>query len=427
MKKLVIIKREGKKKDVVNVELNLEESKIQLIQLLIPIGIQAVQDCLQEEVVKLAGARYSHDKNIDNVRWGTNPGSAYLGDQKVEIKVPRVKNLTTDNFVTLENYKKFQAEQIINDLALKRVLNGISCNNYKEASINTAETFGISKSSISKKFINASAKQLESFENRDLREHDIVAIIIDGKRLGNTDMLLALGITLTGRKIFLGFIETSTENEKVCKDLLLKLKDRGLNTNKDVLFLIDGAKGIHKAIKSVFREFGHIQRCQWHKRENVKAYLNKTDQKKYSKKVREAYLEKDYNKAKSEIESIANEVGYINISAKKSLLEGLSEILTLHKLNLAGTELYRSLKTTNCIESVNSQIGSKLDKVDYWKNSSQRQRWFASSLLSIEPNLSLVRGRMWLKTLRENMIKNRLKTKETEAEKENNLVVKEAA
>ena len=98
-------------------------SRIALIQMLIPIGLSAVEEELQTEVTKLAGERYSREG--ESVRWGYNAGSVYLGDQKVSIKVPRVMDTTSGQSVTLESYHALHDLGGIDDMAFKRVIHGI--------------------------------------------------------------------------------------------------------------------------------------------------------------------------------------------------------------------------------------------------------------------------------------------------------------
>lgn len=107
-----------------------------------------------------------------------------------------------------------------------------------------------------------------------------------------------------------------------------------------------------------------------------------------------------YEKAKAALMKIHAELKETNESAAASLLEGLEETLTLQKLGLA-RELGRSFKTTNVLESVNSMIGRRTDKVDHWRNSNQLHRWFASALLEIEPRLRKVCGYRHLPSLRQ--------------------------
>ena len=375
--------------------------RITLIQELIPIGLMAVNDILQQEVTKLAGARYNRIKDKrDIVRWGSQSGSVYLQDTKVKVRVPRARNRKTDKEVVLSNYRKLQEPLDGDKNLLVKVLNGLSCHKYSEAAQNVQEVFGLSASSISKRFIRASARRLKDFNFRRLENYDIVAIVIDGKTFAKEQMVIAVGITVTGKKILLGFVQTATENASVCKEFLQSLIDRGLLYKQGILFIIDGSKGIRKAITDVFDGYALIQRCQWHKRENVVSYLPKSEQASMRKKLQNAYEQTTYEKAFEAIKKCRSELSCINQSAVKSLDEGLEETLTLHRLGLFST-LGISLKTTNCLESINAQLSRLLYRVTYWKNSNQKHRWLASALLSIEPKLRRIKGYKALPQLRD--------------------------
>lgn len=375
-------------------------SRIALIQMLIPIGLRAVEEELQREVTQLAGERYSGEG--DAVRWGYNAGSVYLGDQKVSIKVPRVMESARRKSVPLESYQSLHNAGGIDEIAFKRVLNGVSMGKYEKAAMSVPQTFGIKKSSISKKFIRASAKQLEKTLHRSLKEKDIVAIFVDGKQFAGNQIIIAMGVTLAGEKMVLGFIESSTENHRVCKDFIQGLMDRGLNTDHEILFIIDGAKGLYKGIKEVLGEKALIQRCQWHKRENVVSYLGRGLEEEFRRKLQSAYEKPSYEEAKKSLNAVKKELKLINQSAVTSLEEGFEETLTLHRLGMF-SKLGTSFKTTNCIETLNHQLGIYTDRVDYWKNSDQRQRWVGTALLAIEPKLKKVKGYKYLSELREKM------------------------
>jgi len=195
--------------------------------------------------------------------------------------------------------------------------------------------FGIQKSSISRKFIQASAKKLKALQDRDLSADEIIVIFMDGKSFAENEMIIALGVTLTGEKIVLGAIETRAENQKVCRDFLIHLKDRGLQTAGKILFVIDGSKGLRKGIQKVFGPQAIIQRCQWHKRENVVAYLPKHEQNRFRKKLQKAYEQTSYGQAKQKLLAIRKELQLINESAVRSLDEGLEETLSVHRLGLS--------------------------------------------------------------------------------------------
>lgn len=388
-----------------NVLDNLSEEDIDirltLIQELIPIGLMAVNDVLQQEVTRLAGARYNRMKEKRNIiRWGSQPGSVYLQDTKVKIRVPRVRNRKTDKEVVLSNYRKLQEPLDGDKNLLVKVLNGLSCHKYSEAAQKVPEIFGLSASSVSKRFIRASARKLKDFNFRRLEKYDIVAIVIDGKTFAKEQMVIAVGITISGKKILIGFVQTATENASVCKEFLQSLIDRGLLYKQGILFIIDGSKGIRKAITDVFGSYALIQRCQWHKRENVLSYLPKSEQVSMRRKLQNAYERTTYEKAFEALKKCRSELSGINQSAVKSLDEGLEETLTLHRLGLFPI-LGISLKTTNCLESINAQLSRLLNRVTYWKNRNQKHRWLASPLLSIEPKLRRIKGYKALPQLRD--------------------------
>jgi transposase-like protein len=398
-------KRGNKKERLVAYEemksLNESSTRIELIQMLIPVGLQAIEEELQSEVSKLAGARYTRT-HPDLKRWGCNEGSVFLGDQKVPIAVPRVRDILQGKEVPLSSYRGFQSPRSIDEVVFKRLINGISTRKYEKAALEVPATFGIKKSSISRKFIRASARKLKECLERDLSGYDIVSIFIDGKGFAENEIIIALGITLTGEKVVLGFIESSSENARVCRDFMNELINRGLNTDNEILFVIDGAKGIYKGIKTALSEKAVIQRCQWHKRENILKYLDKKHQSNFRRKLQSAYEQPTYEAAKKKLNLIKRELAILNQSAVRSLEEGMEETLTLHRLGMF-PKLSISFKTTNCIETIMRQVGIYTDRVSYWKNSDQRQRWVGTALQEIEPKLRTVRGYRHLRELREAM------------------------
>jgi transposase-like protein len=232
-----------------------------------------------------------------------------------------------------------------------------------------------------------------------LENYDFVVLLLDGKSFGTDEMVIALGVTLEGRKIPLGFIQTGTENERVGREMLEGLLERGLKIEEGLLCVIDGSKGLRKGLYEVLGGRVLVQRCQWHKRENVIGYLPKGIQGSMRRKLQEAYEESSYEKAKEKLLKIRKELQEINRSAVNSLDEGFEETLTLHRLGLF-QELGISFKTTNCMESLMALIGQKTDKVDYWRNSDQKHRWLAAALLDAEPRLRRVKRYRYLPQLR---------------------------
>ena len=204
-------------------------------------------------------------------------------------------------------------------------------------------------------------------------------------------MVIALGITMTGEKRFLGFVETDTENAQVLTPFLRSLLERGLDISQGVLVILDGGKGLRAAVRKAFRRRAVVQRCQWHKRENVVSYLAKTEQPLWRQRLQRAYHRPEYDEAVAALRQLHGELEDRNQSAARSLTEGFDETLTLHRLGLYGV-LGRSLKTTNCLESINALVEERCAKVDRWQNSSQRHRWLATALVDIEPRLRKVMG-----------------------------------
>ncbi len=223
---------------------------------------------------------------------------------------------------------------------------------------------------------------------------------------------------MSGEKRFLGFVETSTENEKVLTPFLRTLVERGLDASQGLLVILDGGKGLRSTVTQVFRGRALVQRCQWHKRENVVSYLSKREQADWRRRLQRAYNRPTYDEALLALDQLYSELEDRNQSAARSLAEGLEETLTLHRLGVYAV-LGRSFKTTNCLESVNALVEEeRCAKVDHWKNSSQRHRWLATALVDIEPRLRKVMGYRHLPKLREALqreLKIERKTPKTQA------------
>jgi transposase-like protein len=375
------------------------EPRIEMIRALIPLGLAEIYRMLEEEVSALAGERYAR-KGREGVgrRHGSNRGSVRLGGQRVPIRVPRVRG--EEGEVALTSYRKLGGSGEADEVLLRRVLYGISCRNYEGAAESIPGAIGLSSSTVSRRFVEASAEQLRAMQERDLSGEDVVAIFLDGKTFAEDTMVLALGITMGGEKRVLGFVQAGTENERVLSQFLRSLVDRGLDVSQGVLVILDGAKGLRAAVRKCFKKQALVGRCQWHKRENVVSYLPRSEQGAWRKRLQRAYERPTYAEAKEALEKLLAELDEVNQSAAASLREGLEETLTLHRLGMFG-KLGRSFKTTNCLESINSQVEERCGKVDAWKNSSQKQRWLASALLDIEPRLRKVMGHKHLPALRE--------------------------
>jgi len=406
MKRVFRIQREGKVKDVGLRGLTTVpaaedvDSTVALIQELIPLGLKAVGEALKAEVTALAGEWYSRAGGQPGlVRWSQERGAVYLADQKLPITYTRVRDLPGNREVPLRTYQRLQEPRQADRGVLLRVLRGLSCRAYRECAEAVPAAFGLSSSTISRRFIRASARQLQALCERRLEGYDFVALVLDGKTFAEDAMVITLGVTVSGDKVLLGFVQTATENERVCTAFLRGLLERGLRPDQGLLCVIDGAKGLRKALQTVFGTQALVQRCQWHKRENVVGYLPKTQQAAWRHKLQAAYGQPSYAEARAALLRVRQELRLVNESAVKSLDEGFEETLTLHRLGLVAV-LGRSLTTTNCLESIMAQLGQRTDKVDRWRSSDQKQRWVATALLDLEPRLRRIKGYRHLPLLR---------------------------
>jgi transposase-like protein len=383
--------------------------KIEALQHHLDISRMLVNDILEDEVRNYTGDWYSHEKPHEGrySRWGSNPGSIKLGDRRIRLSVPRIYDKESGNNKPLDTYNKLREIESIDDRILKAVLLGLSTRDYEQVIGNLLDGFGLSSSSVSKEFIDQSSERLEAFENRDLSEYDFVSLFIDGKYLAKEQIIIVLGVTIKGDKIPIGFVQSNSEHSNVIKELLSSLIERGLRYEEGLLCVIDGSKGINKAIKEVFGNYVLIHRCHWHKRENVLKYLNENKQDHYRRRINKAYGTDDYAEARKLIKEIISELKVENLSASRSMEEGLEETLTLHRLGLI-VDFGRSFATTNCIENLNSQIEKYLRKVKHWKTSSQKYRWVASALLDIETRMRKVNNYSKLSEMR-SKIKQELK------------------
>ena len=375
------------------------EARIELIQALIPVALAEVGRALGEEVEHLAGQRHARKGEGESYyRHGSNPGSVRLGGQRHPVQVPRVRG--PEGEVRLESYDRLHgASGEIDEGLYRKVLLGISCRDYEAAVEAVPGAIGLSKSTVSREFKKATARQLKAFQERDLSQYDVVAVVLDGKSFAEDQMVLALGLLLNGDKVFLGFVQTDTENARAITIFLRGLVDRGLDLSAGALVVIDGSKGLKAGAEAAFRGQVLIQRCQWHKRENVVSYLPRREQKYWRGRLQRAYERPTYEEAKRDLNAIRSELEELNQSAVASLDEGFEETLTLHRLGVFAL-VGRSLKTTNVLESVNAQAEQRCGRVDHWRNSNQKQRWLAAALLDIEPRLRRLSGYRHLPLLR---------------------------
>ena len=258
---------------------------------------------------ELARERYARRDELERGRrHGTNPGTVGLAAQRVPIRVPRVRSQEGVE-IPLRSYEALNDGGEVNDLLLKRVLYGISCRNYEAAAEAIPGAIGLSSSTVSRGFVQASAAKLREMQERDLSGEDVVALFLDGKSFADAMMVIALGITLSGEKRFLGLRgDGHGEREGVDAVPAFTARDGDFDSSQGLLVIIDGGKGLKAAVKKAFRKRVLIQRCQWHKRENVVSYLSKGEQASLRKRLQSAYNRPEYKEALAALDQLHDEL-----------------------------------------------------------------------------------------------------------------------
>jgi putative transposase len=280
-----------------------------------------------------------------------------------------------------------------------------------DRAMESLEGYGIEKSSVSRQFVEVSGNQLRALCERRLEDLKLVVLMIDGIHFGGQVLVVALGIPEGGEKHVLGVWQGATENTTVVKGLLEDLVERGLDLQRRYLVVIDGSKALRAGVERVFGEQVEVQRCQIHKRRNVKEYLPENCQKDYDRRMRNAYAMNDYAEAKEALQKIFRQLERINPSAARSLEEGLEETLTVHRLGV-GAVLRRKLATTNPIESCLSTVQRVARNVKRWREGNQPLRWTATGLLEAEKKFRRIKGYQEILLLKERLNPSRLPLKE---------------
>ena len=372
----------------------LHEAESGLLALSIHTGLRVLQELMDAEVDQLAGIKGRHNPDRQAVRHGTEQGFVYRGDRKIPLTHPRVRTQDSAEELPLATYHAFQDPTQATQTVLERMLFGLASRQqvHADAAFESAvETAGPSKSTVSRRFIQATQQALDQFLRRRIDDQTWVVLMIDGIRVGGHLVVVALGIDATGHKRILGMSEGATENTTVVKHLLTDLVDRGLAFPGGGLAVIDGAKALAKGLHEVFGSALRIQRCQIHKQRNVLDEVAESAKHNVQLALRKAYQEPEAPKALAALEKLAQELAHDYPSAAASLREGLAETLTVHQLGLSGT-LRQSLANTNVLESVNSQYRALAKNVKHWSNGVQVLRWLAAASFFIEDRLTRIPG-----------------------------------
>ena len=353
-------------------------------------GLKIIRAVIEDEVMRRVGPRHQPNAASSCLRWGQQSGYVVFAGQKVAVERPRVRTRQGEE-VQLDSYARLQHDGRRQRAVREGIVAGLTSRNYRRAVQSVLDGYGIEKSSVSREFVQASAAQLKTLCERKLNELDLVAILIDGIHLGKQVLVVALGIATSGEKHVLGLWQGATENTTVVKELLEDLVARGLNPDRRYLFVIDGAKALRTGIERVFGERAEVQRCQIHKRRNVKEHLPNSAQGDTDRRIRNAYQMTGYAEAKAELGKIFRQLERINPSAARSLEEGLEETLTVHRLGV-GALLRQTLASSNPIESCFSTVEKVARNVKRWRAGNHALRWTATGLLEAEKKFRRVKG-----------------------------------
>jgi transposase-like protein len=307
----------------------------------------------------------------------------------VKLQRPRLRSLENQE-VALSSYKAIQSESKMQQALARQLSRQCSTRDYEGAIDGCLKGYGIKRSSVSRHWKGATAKELEQLMQRPVPE-DLLVLMIDSKFFGGDCLVAAIGVDTQGKKHVLGLWHGATENSTVVKGLLEDLVSRGLNAERKLLIVIDGAKALRKAVQMVLGEGALVQRCRLHKMRNVLDQLPKDKQAHCRWRLQAAWAQKDAKAAERELRKTARWLEESWPMAAGSLLEGLEETLTLQRLNVPSI-LRRSLTNTNLIENCFEQVAHRTRRVKRWNGPRMILRWSASALLSAEKRFNRIHG-----------------------------------
>jgi putative transposase len=374
-----------------------------LLAMAVGIGLQVMVAMMDADVAAVCGLKGKHDPNRTAVRHGSERGSVTLGGRRVPIARPRMRSSDGSGELTVASYELFTSTEVLGRMAMAKMLAGISTRRWQVGLEPVGEqvdqtAMATSKSAVSRRFVKATETALSQLLARPLGDLDLVALMLDGVRFGEHVCVVALGIGIDGTKHPLALVDGDTENATVVIDLLVGLRDRGLDTTRPILVVIDGAKALRAAVTRVF-DHPVIARCQLHKLRNVTDRLPDHLACTVGKRMRQAYRADTALEAEAQLEALAKELERTHPGAAASLREGLAETLTVLRLGVPPT-LARTLRSTNCIESMISIARNHSRNVKNWQSGDMALRWCAAGMAEASKQFRRVNGHLHLAALR---------------------------
>jgi putative transposase len=374
-----------------------------LLAFVVGAGLKVVQSMMDHEVETVCGPKGRHDPARRAVRHGSDDGLVTLGGRQVTISRPRVRTADRSGEVALSTYDCFASTELLGRMAMEKMLAKISTRRYAAGlepvgAAVEAKSRGTSRSAVSRRFVAATETALAELMATDLSSLDVVVLMVDGVNFAGHCCVVAVGIDIDGVKHPLGVVEGDTENATLVTDLLVGLRDRGLDVTRPVLCVLDGAKALASAVKAVF-DHPVIARCQLHKIRNVKRYLPDKVARVVEKRMRAAYRNLDPLAGQGDLEALAKELEHSHPGAAGSLREGLAETFTVARLRVPPT-LARTLRSTNCVESMIEICRDHSANVKRWESGTMALRWCAAGLFEAKKQFRRVNGHLHLRALR---------------------------
>jgi len=361
----------------------------------VAIGLDVMDAFMQAEATERVGPKGKHDKEREAYRHGSEAGAVTLGGRRVEVRRPRVRS-TDGKEVALESYQTFASTDLLTEHTVAAMLAGVSTRRYPVvlepvgAGVETKAT-STSSSAVSRRFVAATAGRLAEFRSRDLSGQRFLVVFADGFEFAGQTMVGALGVAADGTKVPLGVVQGSTENGTVCTKLLSDLEARGLDASGGILFVVDGGKGLAKAINDVFGDRALTQRCRLHKERALMDYLPEAERPWVARQLRAAWKNPNADEAIRDLRALAGRLAKINPDAAGCLREGLEQMFTVTRLGVTGT-LLRTLISTNPVESMIEIVRDRARNVKRWRDGDMRLRWAAAGMVAAAEQFRRVKG-----------------------------------
>jgi putative transposase len=300
-----------------------------LLALAVGTGLQVMAAIMEADVTAVCGPKGRHDPERTAVRHGHGAGSVALGGRRVPVQRPRMRAADGSGELAVASYELFSDTEILGRMALDRMLAGLSTRRYPVAlepvgAHTEKAATATSRSAVSRRFVAQTETALTQLLGADLSQLDLVALMVDGVHFGEHTCVVALGIDIDGTKHPLSLVEGSTENTTLVTELIVGLRERGLDVTRPILAVLDGSKALRRAVVDVF-DRPVIGRCQLHKIRNVEDHLPEKLRTTVTSRMRRAYHADSAPAAEAELCALAAELDRTHPGAAASLREGMAE------------------------------------------------------------------------------------------------------